>query len=350
MAKHRRTKDSLRSHKVPAALAVGGATVVAAVISSGSPASAATTSVWDKVALCESGGRWTISTGNGYYGGLQFSSATWAAYGGHSYAPQASQATKAQQITVAERVLKAQGPGAWPVCSLRAGLQRGGPAPRLAPPRSPQPRSVPSSTRADRALAYAKSKIGPAAYLWGGNGPTRFDCSGLTSQAWLHAGVKIPRTAAGQLRGLPRVSLSSLRPGDLVIYSFRSYADHVAMYVGNGRTVDTASHHVNGGVGYSVLQRAGGTIAGAVRPAGSTAPGPAVRGEAAPAQPRRAPQAAPPSAAGTYTVRPGDWLSKIARAHSTDWQVIYNLNRDRIRDPDLIFPGQVLRMPEGAVR
>jgi nucleoid-associated protein YgaU len=49
-------------------------------------------------------------------------------------------------------------------------------------------------------------------------------------------------------------------------------------------------------------------------------------------------------------VRSGDWLSKIARAHSTDWQVIYNLNRDRIRDPDLIFPGQVLRMPEGATR
>jgi nucleoid-associated protein YgaU len=54
-------------------------------------------------------------------------------------------------------------------------------------------------------------------------------------------------------------------------------------------------------------------------------------------------------AAGTYTVVRGDWLAKIARAHHTTWRVIYNLNRDRIHDPDLIYPGQVLRMPEGAV-
>ena len=82
------------------------------------PAPAPTTSAhdWDAVALCESGGNWGINTGNGYYGGLQFSPSTWLAFGGGAYAPRADLATKAQQIAVAEEVLAVQGPGAWPTC------------------------------------------------------------------------------------------------------------------------------------------------------------------------------------------------------------------------------------------
>jgi hypothetical protein len=71
---------------------------------------------WDAVAQCESGGNWSINTGNGYYGGLQFSPDTWAGFGGTPYAPRADLASKGEQITVAERVLAVQGPGAWPTC------------------------------------------------------------------------------------------------------------------------------------------------------------------------------------------------------------------------------------------
>ena len=71
---------------------------------------------WDGVAKCESGGNWSINTGNGYYGGLQFSQSTWDSFGGGAYAARADLATKGEQITVAERVLDAQGPGAWPTC------------------------------------------------------------------------------------------------------------------------------------------------------------------------------------------------------------------------------------------
>jgi len=81
-------------------------------------------SVWDAVAACESGGNWAINTGNGFYGGLQFSGSTWVAYGGTRYASRANLASKAGQIATAQRVLTAQGPGAWPVCSRRAGLTR----------------------------------------------------------------------------------------------------------------------------------------------------------------------------------------------------------------------------------
>lgn len=81
------------------------------------------TSTWDAIAQCESGGNWAINTGNGYYGGVQFSYSTWLAFGGGDYAPTADLATKAQQIEIAEKVLAAQGWGAWPACSSQLGLR-----------------------------------------------------------------------------------------------------------------------------------------------------------------------------------------------------------------------------------
>ncbi len=77
--------------------------------------------VWDTIAQCESGGNWAIDTGNGYSGGLQFAPGTWAAYGDGS--PSAAAASKEAQIAAAERVLAAQGWGAWPACSAKAGLR-----------------------------------------------------------------------------------------------------------------------------------------------------------------------------------------------------------------------------------
>ncbi|MDO3645607.1 transglycosylase family protein [Nocardia mangyaensis] len=83
---------------------------------------------WDGVAQCESGGNWGINTGNGYYGGLQFSQSTWAANGGQGSAHNAS---KEEQIRVAENVLATQGIGAWPHCGqyLQAGKSEPAPAP-----------------------------------------------------------------------------------------------------------------------------------------------------------------------------------------------------------------------------
>jgi hypothetical protein len=78
---------------------------------------------WDAVAQCESGGNWSTNTGNGYSGGLQFAPSTWRSFGGGAYASTASGATRAQQITIAEKVLHAQGWKAWPTCSKRAGVR-----------------------------------------------------------------------------------------------------------------------------------------------------------------------------------------------------------------------------------
>jgi uncharacterized protein YabE (DUF348 family) len=85
------------------------------------PSGGGDTSVWDRIAACESGGNWSANTGNGYYGGLQFSKGTWDAYGGGQYAAYPHQASKAQQIAIAEKVRAAEGGyGAWPVCGKRA--------------------------------------------------------------------------------------------------------------------------------------------------------------------------------------------------------------------------------------
>ncbi|MFJ7249343.1 transglycosylase family protein [Kitasatospora sp. NPDC098652] len=121
---------SSRTRRVIAALGVAGVGLTVPCLTTGT-ANAAPVATWDKVAQCESGGNWSINTGNGFYGGLQFTSSTWAAFGGTAYAPQANQATKDQQIAVAEKVLASQGPGAWPVCSVQAGLTKGGAAPTV---------------------------------------------------------------------------------------------------------------------------------------------------------------------------------------------------------------------------
>jgi hypothetical protein len=86
------------------------------------PAATAPGSVWDDIAQCESSGDWHINTGNGYYGGLQFWQPTWKRFGGGRFARRADLASRVQQITIAQSVLRDQGWGAWPVCSRRLGL------------------------------------------------------------------------------------------------------------------------------------------------------------------------------------------------------------------------------------
>lgn len=106
-----------------AVLALTGGLFAGSVVASGT-ANAWDVAVWDAVARCESSGNWAINTGNGYYGGLQFSASTWKAFGGLEFAPRADLASKAEQIAIARRTLYTQGPRAWPVCSVRAGLTK----------------------------------------------------------------------------------------------------------------------------------------------------------------------------------------------------------------------------------
>ncbi|MEW1569229.1 transglycosylase family protein [Streptomyces sp. NPDC005381] len=142
--RHRRYQPN-RINRASLTVTVGGAGIALPLVGTG-VAHAADVGTWNKVAACESGGNWSINTGNGYYGGLQFSQSTWAAYGGTAYAHRADQATKDQQIAIAEKVLRGQGPGAWPVCSVRGGLTRGGGTPDVHPAAT-TPRSTPQTAQ-----------------------------------------------------------------------------------------------------------------------------------------------------------------------------------------------------------
>src|SRR5207249_12098648 len=99
-----------------------GVTAATAVVVPAAAAHAATSDQWDRVAQCESSGNWAANTGNGYYGGLQFTQSTWEGYGGTAYASRADLASESAQKAVANRVLASQGGGGWPVCSRQAGV------------------------------------------------------------------------------------------------------------------------------------------------------------------------------------------------------------------------------------
>jgi LysM repeat protein len=103
----------------PPGAAPASAAPASAAPASAVPAASSGGANWSAIAACESGGNWSANTGNGFYGGLQFTEQTWLGYGGGQYAPSANLATEAQQIAVAEKVLAGQGIGAWPVCGAR---------------------------------------------------------------------------------------------------------------------------------------------------------------------------------------------------------------------------------------
>ncbi|WP_370416106.1 transglycosylase family protein [Streptomyces fradiae] len=157
--KHRRYQPS-RINRASLTVTAGGAGIALPLIGAGT-AHAASLDVWDKLASCESSSNWQINTGNGYFGGLQFSQSTWERYGGTHYAPRADLASKDQQIEIAERVLKGQGPGAWPACAPRAGLERGGEAPGVTT-QTERTRPLKDAPKARQAALPAQRTAAPA--------------------------------------------------------------------------------------------------------------------------------------------------------------------------------------------
>ncbi len=108
---------------------------------------------------------------------------------------------------------------------------------------APQTSPVPTNSQAGQAVAFAYAQLG-CPYVYGGTGPCHlgFDCSGLVQAAWAAAGVQIPRDTYEDWAGLPHVSLSSIEPGDLILYNGEG---HVAMYVGNGYIIDAPQTGMN---------------------------------------------------------------------------------------------------------
>ncbi|MFH8436644.1 transglycosylase family protein [Streptomyces sp. NPDC018007] len=155
--KHRRPSKAVR---IATLAGVAGA-AVAVPLMGATNASAASVETWDAVAQCESGGNWSINTGNGYYGGLQFSQSSWAAAGGTQYAARADLASKDQQIATAEKLLDMQGPGAW-ACAGAGGLTNDGVDPGVSTG-SGQSRQAQPERQAEQPTTRSEQRSAPQA-------------------------------------------------------------------------------------------------------------------------------------------------------------------------------------------
>ena len=147
MARYRgRHRAPSSTGRAIARTAVAGAMAGTPLLALTPAANAASDSTWDRLAQCESGGRWDINTGNGFHGGLQFTPRTWSGFGGREFAPVAYQASRQEQIIVAERVLAKQGWNAWPVCSRKVGARGEAASQRDAPVRQVRAASAPATS------------------------------------------------------------------------------------------------------------------------------------------------------------------------------------------------------------
>jgi LysM repeat protein len=199
-----------------------------------------------------------------------------------------------------------------------------------------------STTTVQRVVAYARAQVGKP-YHWGSAGPYAFDCSGLTMRAWEQAGVHLPHSSGGQYAATRRISRAELQPGDLVFYY--TPISHVALYVGGGMQVAGTQP------GDEVrLQPIHSQVSGYGRVVGGGGYTPVVERVTHPAVrhvPVRVTHDAKRYAAwhGRYVVHSGDTLSGIGLEVGRSWEQLWRANAKMVHDPDLIFPGQRLRVP-----
>ncbi len=185
MTQHTRTPRRLR--RLLAGAAAASLLTAPLVGLTGVAAQAAAPSTWDRLAQCESTGNWAVNSGNGYYGGLQFSTSTWRGFGGAQYASRADLAPRGQQIAVAEQVLAAQGWGAWPSCSKQLGLSS---ADAAASSEVTASRAASTASRsADRTAAAAPASTAQAGSYVVRSGDTLSSIAAAHGTTWqaLHA-------------------------------------------------------------------------------------------------------------------------------------------------------------------
>ncbi len=314
-------------------------------------ASAADADTWDRVAQCESGGMWSSNQGNGFYGGLQMTQAMWEQNGGTAFAPRPDLATRAQQITVADRIAMDadQGPGIWHSCATKTGLSRSDQKPVVDPggtatpapeptrehkpegkperepehtteptrgttptsPATPTPgQPAPDASKSPSPTDSAKLPSDPATGT-PGTGKHRKDPSTDPSSS----PTNIPTLPAGTPSSTPS-GATGTTPAPSGTPSGAPSADDTGASADTGTGTGTGKHRADTPRSDDETQRPS-------------------RGDARTDLP----------AANDYTVRPGDNLSVIAEQHSVKggWQTLYQKNEKVVgSDPDLIHPGQRL--------
>jgi LysM repeat protein len=329
-----------RPRQAPALIVAAGVTgsAIAIPLLGATGASAATGVTWDRVAECESGGSWSANNGNGYYGGLQISQDDWVKYGGLDYAESPDVASRSQQIAVAERILAAEGVGAWPTCGLLAGLDG-----------DSAPAGVDTGLAADAAsglTATPEASGSPESGLSDSSQPS--DSSDSTRPAEGSKGSATPENSANPSESAPsRSAISSPSPdvtSDAVEGSAREG--------GGGDSSDSTDNSPTATTKNDESDKLGQSASGSTGPGrhrGDSAEEDAEDSRAAESSGRHASRdsAARDAADGTYTVRAGDSLWGIADSLEVHggWAALYAENKATVgTDPDLIVPGQTLEV------
>ncbi|MFE6893562.1 transglycosylase family protein [Streptomyces sp. NPDC057694] len=327
-----------RPRQAPALVVAAGVTgsALAIPLLAATSAGAATASTWDKVAECESGGQWSLDAGDGYYGGLQFSQDMWEQYGGLDYAPRADQASRSQQIAVAEKVLDDKGPSAWPSCSITAGLAKGDGSADVDPGASASPQ--PSGTADSKAGSDADSDSSSAS-----NSDSNSD-SGSDAGGKNHDESGTSDKASGAASD------------DATDGSSSDASDEASDGPSADSSADTSGNSKAGGA-----DDATSTPSGTASPDASATGSDTSDGASSVGRHRgdRATDDGADSRTGdgrhasrgderddeAYVVRSGDNLWDIADAHDVQggWAALYDANKKTVgTDPDLILPGQSL--------
>ncbi|MFB7867625.1 transglycosylase family protein [Streptomyces sp. NPDC056069] len=329
-----------RPRQAPAlvvAAGVTGSAMALPLLATGS-ASAADATTWDRVAECESGGAWSANFGNGLYGGLQFSQESWERHGGLAYAPSADLASRAQQITIADRALAA-GDTQWATCAPIAGLENDGKAPAVNPGPGVTPKKstgpVPESNRTDGLPAGSGQEGGkpstaptaptaPATSVTPANPTTPAPPTPGTSTSPVTPGTSVTPGTPGvpTTPGTPGTPGTPAAPGTTAPGTGKHRGDAAPEEPGNSDTSTDSGRHA--------------------------APGDEVTGGVTDG--KTAGNSDTTDKAGEYTVQPGDSLSGIAEENGLTggWSALYGANKKTVgSDPDLILPGQSLELDLG---
>ncbi|MYY85398.1 MULTISPECIES: transglycosylase family protein [unclassified Streptomyces] len=338
-----------RPRQAPALIVAAGVTgsAIAIPLLGATSANAAETTTWEKLAQCESGGEWSANPGNGYYGGLQLSQETWEAYGGLDYAPSADQASRSQQIAVAEQVLDAKGTAAWPSCAPIAGLTQDGAAADVDPgaPITPKPTEPSGSTGSAKDDEKGDKGDKGSAGKEKGEGDSEDGSEDKPSDT-----ASDPDKPSGDASDTPGSGKDSREKNHDESGEKGGKGDADADTGDSGKSGDSDATSPtpenatdpaddadgsNGTPGDSASGRHRGDRADESDRADGGSGRHASRGEKRSA---KVPD-------GTYTVRSGDNLSVIADDLGVDggWHELYTENKKTVgKDPDLILPGQSL--------
>lgn len=336
-------------------------------------AEAAPDSTWDQLAGCESSGNWAINTGNGFYGGLQFTQSTWEAYGGLKYAPRADLATRGEQIAVAELTLQGQGWGAWPACTKKLGIT-GAAEPRTVTAPKPAAPAPKVAAKAERVHPLPTGRITSRFKEAGRPGhlgldlaapigtPVRAAADGtVTFSGWSTGGygnLAIVKHAGGIETRYAHMSklgkTGKVEAGDVIGYvgsTGDSTGPHLHFEVRDGGTAINPEVWLRGASKAPATAAAPAAKPAPQAPKAAPKKAPSVEAyQALPVVTPKAPSRVPagarftPGGDGEYVVQAGDTLSQLAVDHGTTVERLMELNRDILEYPDWVFAGERIHL------